>query len=70
MEHKKSNSNHSKFAEVTKKAQEERAKKPKQSRESPNHFAPRPEERSLDALSDDALLAEADEILDPKRKTS
>jgi hypothetical protein len=46
MEYKKS-PNHSKFAEVTKKAQEERAKKPKQSREEVNHFRPRPEESTL-----------------------
>jgi hypothetical protein len=47
MEYKKSPTNQSKFAEVTKKAQEERAKKPKQSREPVNHFTPRPEEALL-----------------------
>ena len=46
MEYKKS-PNNSRFAEVTKKAQEERAKKPKQSREEVNHFKPRPEEAML-----------------------
>ena len=42
MEHKKPDTK-SRFAEVTKKAQQERAKKPKQSRESVNHFASEPE---------------------------
>jgi len=46
MEYKKT-PHQSRFAEVTKKAQEERAKKPKQSREPVNHFTPRPEESIL-----------------------